>query len=96
MSARDEVTLVEDMTFAEVQPDGTTLAAIITNVDLGSVNVRYERTIVDNAGSGGIIYDVEDAGGDTFTEEAVFDMIDNGTWKFISAPMQEPLDGDNA
>lgn len=96
MSARDEVTLVEDMTFSEEQPDGTALTAIITNVDLGRVNVRYERAIVDNAGSGGVIYDVEDAGGDTFDEEAVFDMIDNGTWKFISAPMQEPLDGDDA
>lgn len=94
MSAREEVTLVEDMTFSEEQPDGTTLTAIIDNVDLGRVNVRYERAIVENHPGGGVVHDVEDAGGDTFDEEAVFDMIDNGTWKFISAPMQAP-DGDD-
>lgn len=97
MSDAEGVTLVEDMTFADtsestVQP----LSVRITNIDLGQVNVVYERTIVDNAGSGGFVYDVEEVGHDTFDEETVYEMIADGTWLFVSAPMQEPTSGDDA
>lgn len=91
----EQVTLVEDMTFAETTEDGGTLRVIITNVDLGRVSVRYERDIVSHGGSMGTIYDVEDAGMDVFDEDTVHQMIAEETWKFVAAPMQV-IDGDDA
>jgi hypothetical protein len=86
---------IEDMTFAEAQPDGTTLRVIVTNVDLGRVSVRYERDIVSHSGSHGVIYDVEDAGMDVFDEETVDDMVANGTWVIVARPAVAP-DGDDS